>query len=145
MNSPADAQAALRRELESIPAAERLDYLADLPRERLAAFRRALTRDELAKLNAHLDRQVARRHAPTLENWLAAARAGNAETPEAMVEVLREILDRLAPPDRTWIDRIEKTSGAVGYSKRQRAVIAGIYAKYFRPGDDQAAPRPRRR
>lgn len=119
MSTAADPQAALRRELEAVPAAERLDYLAALPRERLVAFKRILSRDDVAKLNAHIDRQVAKRHAPTLENWLAAARAGNAETPEAMVEVLREIIDRLSTADAGWIRRIEETSGAVGYSRKQ--------------------------
>ena len=68
---------------------------------------------------------------PSVESWLADARAGHAATPEAMVEVLREVLDRLRPQDKQWIERIDRTAAAGSFSKRQREVIGAIYAKYF--------------
>ncbi len=48
-----------------------------------------------------------------------------------MVEVLRERADRLRPQDALWLDRITTTASAGSYSKRQEAVIRGIYERYF--------------
>jgi Mg/Co/Ni transporter MgtE len=130
--SPADHEnAALRQELEAIPREDRLDYLAKLPPDRQARFKRILPKEDLAKLNQHIDRLVRKQRTPTLESWLADARAGRASTPEAMVEVLREVSDRLRPQDAAWIQRIDATASAGGFSKRQRDVIHAIYARYF--------------
>jgi hypothetical protein len=123
--------AALRRELEAIPRAERLDWLAGLPRQRQTAFKRILPRDDLARLNRRIDDLERQRRIPTVESWLADARAGRANSPDAMIEVLKEVAGRLRPQDAQWIGRIETTASAGGYSKRQRAVIEGIYARYF--------------
>ena len=84
-----DEQAALRQTLEAVAPAKRLDYLAGLPREELARYKRILPPDDLKKLMQHIDLLVRRKRAPTVESWLADARAGQAATPEAMVEVLR--------------------------------------------------------
>jgi len=121
----------LRRELEAIAPAERLDYLASLPPDRLALFKRLLSRDEVRKLNQHIDRVTRRRAKPSYESWLAEARAGRASSPDAMVEALKERADRLRPSDALWIDRITTTASAGSYSKRQEAVIRGIYERYF--------------
>jgi hypothetical protein len=48
-----------------------------------------------------------------------------------MVEALREVLEKIRPQDAAWIRRIEETASAGGYSKRQAAVIEGIYRRYF--------------
>ena len=130
MSTPNDPDV-LRRELESIPPGERLDYLANLPPERQNAFKRILPRADLQKLNLHIDRLARQRRKPTLESWLADARDGRASTPEAMIEVLREVSDRLRPKDLEWIQRIETTAAAGGLSKRQQDVIRSIYARYF--------------
>jgi hypothetical protein len=124
----------LRAELEEIPRAERLDYLAALPADRLAAFKRVLSPGEVRKLNQHIDRATRRRAEPTYESWLAEARAGRATSPDAMVEVLRERAERLRPQDALWIDRIATTASAGSYSKKQAAVIRGIYERYFGGG-----------
>ena len=121
----------LRRELEAIPRPERLAYLAGLPSDRLVAFKRLLSRDEVRKLNQHIDRETRRRAKPTYESWLAEARAGRASSPDAMVEVLRECADRIRPRDALWLDRITTTASAGSYSKKQAAVIRGIYERYF--------------
>jgi hypothetical protein len=129
--STSDDPNALRRELAAIPPDERLDYLAGLPADRQVAFKRILPRADLAKLNAHLDRLARLRRKPTLESWLADARDGRASTPEAMIEVLREMGDKLRPKDAEWIRRIETTASAGGFSKKQQEVIRAIYARYF--------------
>lgn len=120
--------------LQSIPAEERLDYLADLPRSEFMRFKRVLSPADLAKVNQHIATRKRDAAKPTLESWLADARAGRASTPDAMIAVLREIQDRLRPQDATWIKRIEDTAAAGSYSQKQRAVIAGIYERYFAEG-----------
>ena len=131
MRGSHDDKAALRRALEAVPPGERLDFLAGLPREELMRYKRILPPDDLKKVNQHSDLLVRRQRTPTVESWLADARAGRAATPEAMVEVLREVLDRLRPQDADWVRRIDETAAAGGFSKRQRAVIGAIYTRYF--------------
>lgn len=121
----------LRRELEAVPKSERLDYLAGLPAERRLSFKRILPREDIKKLNSHMDRLTRRRATPSYETWIAEARAGRASSPDAMVEVLGEQLDRLRPQDSTWIRRITDTSSGGAYSKRQEEVIRAIYTRYF--------------
>lgn len=125
----------LRQKLQSIPAPERLDFLADLPAAEQVQYKRILGPDDVKKLNAHIDRRRRDAKKVTVESWLAEARAGRATTPDAMVEVLREVFDRLRPQDADWIRRIDATASAGSFSKRQREVISGIYARYFRPED----------
>ena len=127
-----DETARLRKELEAIPREGRLDYLAGLPPERQAPFKRILPREDLRKLNRHIDRLARQRAAPSYEKWIAEARTGRAATPDAMVEALLEVKDRLRPQDATWIDRITDTASAGSFSKRQEQVIRAIYARYFR-------------
>ncbi|MHC5003460.1 MAG: hypothetical protein ACYTJ0_10085 [Planctomycetota bacterium] len=129
-NDDAD-RARLLKELQAVPKAERLDYLAGLPPERRAEFKRILPREDIRKLTSHMDRLVRQRSAPSYETWIADARAGRASSADAMVEVLREALDRLRPQDATWIRRITDTSPGGSYSKRQEEVIRAIYARYF--------------
>ncbi|MHC4993064.1 MAG: hypothetical protein ACYTGC_18990 [Planctomycetota bacterium] len=124
-------RARLSKELEAIPRSERLDFLANLPPDRRARFKRILPREDIKKLNDHLDRLVRKRATPTAETWLAEARAGRASSPDAMVEVLQEQLERLRPQDATWIRRISDTASGGAYSKRQEEVIRAIYARYF--------------
>jgi hypothetical protein len=123
----------LLEELQAVPRGQRIEYLAGLPPERRTAFKRILPRDDIRKLNDHIDRLRRRRAIPTHESWLADARAGRAASPDAMVEVLREKLDQLRPQDALWIKRITDTASAGSYSKRQEEVIRGIYARYFDP------------
>lgn len=123
--------AALRERLAAIPKNERLDFLANLPREELVRFKRILPKEDLRKLTDHIDRLLRASRKPTLESWLAEARAGRASTPEAMVEVLREAAHRLRPQDAIWLRRIDETAAAGGFSRRQQQVIRGIYERYF--------------
>ena len=134
MSSTDDERAVLRRRLEAVPPGERLDYLAGLPREELTRFKRILLPEDLKKLMRHIDLLVRQRRTPTVESWLADARAGRAATPEAMVAVLREIVARMRPQDADWIRRMDETAAAGGFSKRQREVIGAIYARYFPTG-----------
>lgn len=131
MGGTDDERARLLEELQAIPKGERLEYLAGLPTDRRAQFKRILPREDIKKLNDHVDRQLRRRSLPTYESWIADARAGRATTPDAMVDVLLEQPDRLRPQDLTWIRRITETASAGSYSKRQEAVIRAIYARYF--------------
>ena len=131
MTARSDQDAALRKELEAVPTGKRLDYLAALSPERLREFKRILPQDDVKTLNRHVDLLAAKRKKPTLDSWLADARAGKAATPEAMVEVLREVFDKLRPQDVEWIKRIDATAAAGSFSKRQQAVIRGIYERYF--------------
>jgi hypothetical protein len=126
-----DQTAALRKELEAVPKPERLDYLANLPRDRQASFKRILSPEELKKLNEHIDRLVRQRSKPTYETWIAEARAGRASSTDAMIEVLREENHRLRPQDALWISRISETASAGSYSRRQQEVIGAIYDRYF--------------
>ena len=107
-----DDDAALRAELEAIARKDRLTYLAGLPAERQMLFRRILPMEDIRKLNQRVDLLERERRKPTLESWLADARAGRAATPEAMVEVLKELADRLRPQDADWIRRIDETASA---------------------------------
>ena len=116
-----------------MPREERLDYLAALPADRQAKFRRILPREDVKKLNNHIDRMLRRRAAPSREQWLADARAGKASSPDAMVEVLLELGEKLRPQDASWISRITATASAGAYSRRQQDVIRGIYTRYFDP------------
>ncbi|MBT8485123.1 MAG: hypothetical protein KJO43_06055 [Phycisphaerae bacterium] len=128
---PDDEAARLRRELEAVTPSERLDYLAALPPERQNRFKRILSRDEIKKLNDHIDRLLRQRAKPTYESWIADARAGRASSPDAMIEALRENASRLRPRDAQWIERISETAGGRSFSKKQEAVIRGIYERYF--------------
>ncbi|MEM7210318.1 MAG: hypothetical protein AAF479_00280 [Pseudomonadota bacterium] len=123
--------AALREELESVPKNERLDYLANLPREQLERYRRLLPPTDRKKLNEHMDRLMKKRDTPTYESWLAEAVAGRASTTDAKMEALRVHVERLRPQDATWVRRIDETASAGGFTPKQAAVIEGIYARYF--------------
>ncbi len=131
MKRPDPDEAALRERLAAIPRAARLDFLANLPRDEQVRYRRILPPEDVRKLTEHVDRLVRARRRPTLESWLAEARAGRATTPEAMVEVLREAFDSLRPQDAAWIRRMDETASASGFSKRQQQVIRAIYERYF--------------
>jgi len=114
-----------------VPREKRLDYLADLPPDRQTLFKRILPREDIKKLNDHINRLTRKRATPTYETWLADARAGRASSPDAMIEVLRENAARLRPQDSTWITRITDTASAGAFSRRQEEVIRAIYARYF--------------
>ena len=126
-----DELALLRKELEAVPKPDRLDFLASLPPDRQVRFKRILAREDIKKLNSHMDRLVRQRSAPSYEKWIAQARAGCATSPDAMVEVLQEQAERLRPQDSIWISRITETASAGAYSKRQEQVIRAIYSRYF--------------
>lgn len=126
------ARERLVADLQAIPREKRMDWLADLPPDRLAEYRRILPRDDLAKLNRHIEGRIRDARRPTLESWKEDARAGRATSVDAMITVLREVRDRLRPTDAQWIDRIEKTAAGRSYSRKQEATIRGIYARYFR-------------
>ena len=125
--------ARLREELQAVPKPQRLDFLADLPPARQAVFKRILSREDIRKLNEHLDRRVRTRARPSYEVWIAEARAGRATTPDAMIEVLSESTDRMRPEDAAWIKRITLTASGRSFTKRQEQVIRGIYARYYGP------------
>lgn len=125
----------LMAELVAQPKERRLDWLADLPRDRLQQYKRILGREDIRKLNEHIDRRIAASKAPTVESWLAEARAGKATSPDAMIEVLREIAPKLRDTDALWVDRIATTAAGRSFSRKQLATLRGIYARYFRPED----------
>lgn len=122
----------LLRELEGVPREERLAYLAGLPPERQAAFRRIMPRADVEKLNEFIDRTRRQEARPTYDKWIAEARAGRARSPDAMIEVLREVSDRLRPQDALWVSRISDSTTGRSFSKKEAGVIQGIYARYFR-------------
>ena len=121
----------LRSELEAIPREDRLEFLANLPRDRQVAFKRILPPDAIEKLIAHLNRRVQRSKVPSREQWLAEARAGRAASPDAMIEVLLASDTKLRPKDAMWIKRIADTAAAGAFSRKQEEVIRSIYARYF--------------
>ncbi|MHC4908566.1 MAG: hypothetical protein ACYTF9_02445, partial [Planctomycetota bacterium] len=109
---------------------QRMDFLADLPRDELAKFKRLLPPEDIKKLNRHIDLRVKQAKRPTVESWLADARAGKATTTEAMVEVLGEITYRLHAQDVTWLRRLKDVAAP---SRKQSDVIRRMYRKYFDP------------
>jgi hypothetical protein len=123
----------LRDELAAIPAGERLAYLADLPAHRLAEFKRIMPPPDIRALNAFIDRRLRERAKPTVASWHAEARAGQTKSVDAMVDVLREITDRLRPQDATWLKRITEDSPGGNYSRRQADTLRSIYTRYFVP------------
>lgn len=133
-----DARGRLIEELTAVPRASRLAWLADLPEERRAAFRAIMPPDDARKLNQYIAAQAAERKKPSVDSWLAEARAGEATSPDAMIQVLREIADRLRPSDLQWLDRIERTAAGRSWSRKQAATVTGIYRRYFgsATGDD---------
>ena len=126
-------------ELTAVPKHERLRYLAALPEARLRAFKQIMPPADIKKLNDHIDRALKKAAEPSYEKWIAEARAGRASTPDAMIEALREIEGKLKPQDALWVSRITDTASAGGFSRKQTAVITGIYARYFAP-DRGASP-----
>ncbi|MCA9296250.1 MAG: hypothetical protein KC983_07020 [Phycisphaerales bacterium] len=126
----------LRDELAAIVAGDRLAYLADLPASRLAEFKRIMPPEDIRALNAFIDRRLRERAKPTVASWLAEARAGRTTSVDAMVDVLREVADRLRPQDATWLKRITEDAPGGNYSRRQAETLRSIYARYFVPHTD---------
>ena len=60
-----DERARLLEELQAIPKSDRLEYLASLPPDRRATFKRVLPREDIKKLNSHIDRLVRQRRPRT--------------------------------------------------------------------------------
>jgi hypothetical protein len=128
-----DEQARRLAALQAIPKADRLDFLAGLPEAEQAAFKRLMAPADIKKLNDHIDRGLRQRAKPSVENWLAEARAGRATSTDAMVDVLKEIETRLRPQDQLWLRRLTESSPGGLFSKRQANVIRSIYRRYFAP------------
>jgi DNA-binding TFAR19-related protein (PDSD5 family) len=118
-------------ELAAIDRPARLAWLADLPAERRDAFRRILPPADREKLDAVVLAKAKQARQPGPNAWLEEARAGRATSPDAMIEVLLEIRGRLRPNDAVWIDRIRQSTAGRGYSRKQAAVLAGIYERYY--------------
>lgn len=118
-------------ELTAVPKEQRLAWLADLPEERRASFRALMAPEDVRKLNQFIAAQAVERKKPTVDSWLADARAGEATSPDAMIQVLREVADRLRPADLQWLDRMERTAAGRSWSRKQSATITGIYRRYF--------------
>jgi hypothetical protein len=130
--TPSDAERQrMLEELAAVPRPERLAWLAGLPDDRLSAFRRILAPADQAKLDALRLAKARAAKQPTLTSWLEDARAGRATTPDAMIEVLLEIRERLRPNDALWVDRIQRSTAGRGYSRKQAALIKGVYERYY--------------
>ncbi len=118
-------------ELAAIPRPERLAWMAALPDERRAAYRRILGPEDRRKLDQLMLARAREARRPSLTGWLEEARAGRATSPDAMIEVLLEIRDRLRPNDARWVDRIRRSTAGRGYSRKQAALIKDLYARYY--------------
>ena len=130
--TPSDAERQrMLEELAAVPKPERLAWLSELPDDRLSAFRRILAPADQAKLDALRLAKARAAKQPTLTGWLEDARAGRATTPDAMIEVLLEIRERLRPADALWVDRIQRSTAGRGYSRKQAALIKGVYERYY--------------
>ena len=126
-----DEKQRMLAELSAIPRPERLAWLAGLPEDRRSSFRRILPAPDQAKLDAMVLAKVREAKRPTLAGWLEEARAGRATTPDAMIEVLAEIRAKLRPNDALWLDRIQRSTAGRGYSRKQAALVKGIYERYY--------------
>ena len=131
---------ALIAEIQAIPKPQRVAYLADLPEARQRALKRILGADDIRKLNDEITRRkTVRPKLQSRDEWLADARAGRASSIDAMIEVLREVREKLRPNDAQWVSRIDETAKGRSFSRKQKAVIEGIYKRYF----DQSEPTDR--
>jgi len=124
----------LMDELAAIPRENRMDWLASLPMERQNRFKAMLSREDVAKLNKHIEFRLREARKPDRESWLAEARAGKATSVEAMMEVLSEVEEKLRDGDAAWIRRLREGSPGGAFSRKQDDTIRSIYRRYFDQG-----------
>ncbi len=134
------AREKLIAELQAVPKPERLTWLAALPEQQQRAYKQILPAADVRKLNDTIIRLRQKPKVMSREVWITEARAGRATSEDAMIEVLREVADKLRPRDAQWISRIESSVAGRSFSRKQAAVIRGIYERYFDQAADAGAP-----